>query len=62
MGLKLQVKRLMRSTLEVGQRLKIDILPRHFYSEIPSIRQLQATTAWRKPRNMSYIAGADLSS
>lgn len=59
MGLKQQMKRLMRSTFEVGQQLKIDILPRHFYSEIPSISQLRATTAWRKPRNMSYIAGAD---
>lgn len=62
MGLKQQVKRLMRSTFEVGQRLKIDILPRHFYSEIPSIKQLRATTTWRKPRNMSYITGADISS
>jgi hypothetical protein len=62
MGLKQQIKRLVRSTFEVGQQLKIDILPRHFYSEIPSIKQLRATTTWRRPRNMSYIAGADLPS
>jgi hypothetical protein len=62
MGLKQQIKRLMRSTFEVGQQFKIDILPRHFYSEIPSVKQLRATKTWRKPRSMSYIAGADISS
>ena len=62
MGLKGQIKRLMRSTFEVGQSLKFDVLPRHFYSEIPSIAQLRATKAWRKPRSMGHIAGADLSS
>lgn len=62
MGLKQQIKRLMRSTFEVGQQFKVDILPRHFYSEIPVIGQLRATKAWRRPRNMSYIAGADLAS
>ena len=60
MGLKQQIKRLMRSTFEIGQQVKIDILPRHFYSEIPSIRRLRATSTWRKPRNMNHIAGADL--
>src|ERR1700761_3604973 len=62
MGLKQQVKRLMRLTFEAGQQLKVDILPRHFYSEIPPIKRLRATTTWRRPRNMSYIAGADLAS
>jgi hypothetical protein len=62
MGLKQQVKRLMRSTFEVGQQFKIDILPRHFYSEIPSIQLLRATKTWRRPRSMNHIAGADLQS
>lgn len=52
----------MRFTFEVGQRFKVDILPRHFYSEIPSIRQLRRTQNWRKPRSMNHIAGADLQS
>ena len=60
MGLKHRVKRMMRQTFEVGQQFKIDILPRHFYSEIPHIRQLRATQAWRRPRSMRYIGGADL--
>ncbi len=62
MGLKQQVKRLMRSTFEVGQQFKIDILPRHFYSEIPSIQLLRATKTWRRPRSMNHISGADLQS
>jgi hypothetical protein len=62
MGLKQYVKKLMRSTFEVGQQFKVDILPRHFYSEIPAIGQLRTTTAWRKPRSMAFIAGADISS
>jgi hypothetical protein len=60
MGLKHWMKRLMRSTFEVGQRFKVDILPRHFYSEIPSMHQLRATTTWRRPRIMNHIAGAEL--
>jgi len=47
MSLKHHVKRLMRQTFEVAQQFKVDILPRHFYSEIPSIRQLRSTQAWR---------------
>lgn len=62
MGLKHHVKRLMRQTFEVGQQFKVDILPRHFYSEIPDIRQLRSNQAWRRPRNMGYIAGSDLQS
>ncbi len=62
MGLKHHVKRLMRQTFELGQQFKADILPRHFYSEIPDIRQLRSNQAWRRPRNMTYIAGSDLQS
>jgi Methyltransferase domain len=62
MGLKQRMKGLIRSTFEVGQRFNVDILPRHFYSEIPSIQQLRATNAWRRPRSMKHIAGADLPS
>src|SRR5215469_15127814 len=62
MGLKNHVKRLMRQGFEVGQHFKVDILPRHFYSEIPDIHQLRSNKAWRRPRNMSYITGSDLQS
>ena len=60
MAAKHQIKRLMRFTFEAGQRLKLDILPRHFYSEIPSIPLLRTTTAWRKPLSMGHISGAEI--
>jgi hypothetical protein len=62
MALKQQLKQILRRIFEVGQRFKVDILPRHFYSEIPSIPLLRSTTAWRRPLSMDRIAGADLPS
>ena len=56
-SLKTHSKLLLRSTFEIGQRLKFDILPRHFYSEIPDIRTLRGTASWRKPRSFKGILG-----
>jgi hypothetical protein len=53
---------MLRRIFEVGQRFQVDILPRHFYSEIPSISLLRSTTAWRRPLSMNGIAGADVQS
>jgi Methyltransferase domain len=53
------VKRLMARAFVVGQRLGVDVLPRHFYSEIPDIRKLRRTSHWRKPYSMIGVAGAD---
>jgi len=50
-------KGLLQGTFHVGQRFGFDILPRHFYSEIPDIRTLQKATAWRKPRSFSGVRG-----
>jgi Methyltransferase domain len=55
--LKNQAKRLTRIAFEVGQRFKVDILPRHFYSEIPDIRTLRSTTQWKAPRSMNGVRG-----
>jgi hypothetical protein len=55
--LKNQSKRLMRIAFEVGQRFKVDILPRHFYSEIPDIRLLRSSSQWKAPRTMTGIRG-----
>lgn len=41
------------------QRLGVDVLPRHFYSEIPDIAKLRATTDWRRPYSMIGVNGAD---
>src|SRR5436190_18274950 len=53
------IKRLLAKSFAVGQRLGLDILPRHFYSEIPDLRKLRRTTHWRKPYSMIGVAGAD---
>lgn len=55
--LKTRSKNLLRSAFEIGQRFRIDILPRHFYSEIPNIRTLRGTTSWRKPRSFRGVLG-----
>lgn len=48
-----------RTLFEQGQRFGVNISRDHFYSNIPNIAQLKATTHWRKPRSMLGIAGAD---
>jgi predicted O-methyltransferase YrrM len=41
----------------VGQRFGFDLLPRHWYSEVPNVRQLQSQTAWRRPMSMVGVNG-----
>jgi hypothetical protein len=50
-------KDLLRTAFEAGQRLGVDILPRHFYSEIPDIRVLRNSSQWRLPRSFEGILG-----
>jgi hypothetical protein len=54
-AVKLAGKRLLRVLFELGQRFGVDLLPRHFYSEIPDIRLLKATREWRRPFSMYGI-------
>jgi predicted O-methyltransferase YrrM len=54
--LKTQSKQLLRNLFELGQRFNIDILPRHFYSEIPDIHTLRSTTHWRSPRSFVGVS------
>jgi predicted O-methyltransferase YrrM len=54
-SLKTHGKQLLRSAFEFGQRLKFDLLPRHFYSEIPDMRTLRGTASWRKARSFTGI-------
>jgi hypothetical protein len=53
-------KRGLRTTLELGQRIGLSILPRHFYSEVPDFRALRRDTRWRRPRSMVGVSGTDL--
>ena len=52
-------KRGLRRLFEVGQRFGVDILPRHFYSEVPSIDDLRRDRAWMAPRSMVGVGGAE---
>src|SRR5215472_10718570 len=53
--LKTQIKHSMRIAFEVGQRFKVDILPLHFYSEVPDIRLLRSSQQWRSPRTVHGV-------
>lgn len=53
------LKSLIGRVFHLGQHLGWDILPRHFYSEIPDIRQLKKSTSWRRPYTMHRVLGAD---
>jgi hypothetical protein len=52
-------KRELRRLFETGQRFGLDILPRHYYSEIPCIRELLEDATWKLPRSMHGVHGAD---
>jgi hypothetical protein len=54
--LKNERKHLLHATFELGQRCKLDILPRHFYSEIPDLHDLRKSHHWRAPRSFQSIA------
>jgi hypothetical protein len=44
----------------VGQRVGVDVLPRHIYSEIPNIRALKQNRSWQRPHSLVDVAGADI--
>ncbi|MCU1274294.1 MAG: hypothetical protein JWO48_1725 [Bryobacterales bacterium] len=55
-------KRCSYRMFRLGQRLGVDVLPRHFYSSIPDVRALSGSTYWRNPMDMVGIAGVDIPS
>lgn len=52
--------RVLRRVFELGQRIGVDVLPRHYYSGIPDIARLRATSDWRRPFAMVGVAGASI--
>jgi hypothetical protein len=56
-----RLKDIFKDTLvrmfHLGQRFGVDVLPRHFYSEIPSIAKLRATEHWRQSYTMVGVQG-----
>jgi len=55
-----QLKSSLHGLFLLGQRLGLDILPRHFYSAIPEIRELQRSESWKRPSSMTGVTGADI--
>jgi hypothetical protein len=53
-------KRALRKTFEGGQRIGVDVLPRHFYSSIPDIKELRQSSTWRRPRTLHSVAGSSI--
>jgi hypothetical protein len=58
--LKDYAKRAMRISFEAFQKVGIDVLPRHFYSEIPNISELRKSVQWRQKLDMHGVPGAEL--
>jgi predicted O-methyltransferase YrrM len=54
------IRKGIRKGFELGQRVGLDLLPRHFYSSIPSVHQLRATNRWRPPRTLVGVNGIDI--
>jgi hypothetical protein len=52
-------KRRLRRLFELGQRGGVDILPRHFYSSVPDIRELGRNEHWKLPHSLVGVRGAD---
>lgn len=63
------ISRRLRNTIKsnlhraflLGQKLGVDVLPRHFYSTIPDVNELKRTDWWRKPWSMAGVSGSDVS-
>ena len=53
-------KACLRRLFELGQRVGLDILPRHFYSQVPDVRALRGSASWRRPYRMDGVLGADV--
>lgn len=57
-----QMKSGLHRLFVLGQRLGWDVLPRHFYSAIPDVRELRRSESWKRPSSMTGVAGADVDS
>ena len=55
-----QGRRALRAVFELGQRVGVDVLPRHFYSAVPDMAALGHSTQWRTPHSMAGVTGADI--
>lgn len=54
------MKKALHGVFASGQKLNLDILPRHFYSAIPDLKQLRADSSWRVASEMPGVRGTEL--
>jgi hypothetical protein len=52
-------KDLLHAVFRLAQCVGFDVLPRHFYSSIPDLRELSTHDGWRVPSAMAGVAGMD---
>jgi Methyltransferase domain len=55
-----KAQRFFHALFVFGQHFGVDILPRHFYSEIPDFRELRKSETWKAPRSMYGVRGVDV--
>lgn len=53
-------KRALFRVFALGQRVGVDILPRHFYSSVPDVHELATSSHWRAASEMPGVRGTDL--
>lgn len=61
-NVKVFFKKRLRGLFEFGQKVGVDVLPRHFYSEIPNIAELKKSDHWKQPFSMAGVHGRDIGS
>ncbi len=59
-GTKNYFKRILRKGFELMQRAKVNVLPIHFYSQIPVIHELKKDLYWKKPYSLHKIYGTEI--
>jgi hypothetical protein len=58
-SLKRKFKLLLRLLFERAQAVGLEVLPRHYYSEIPDIAALRADRGWRQPFSFVGVRGVE---
>jgi hypothetical protein len=53
-------KKSLHAAFAMGQRAGFDVLPRHFYSQIPDLAALRRSSSWRAPASMTGVRGTDI--
>jgi hypothetical protein len=55
--LKNVAKQQLHRLFDAAQHVGLNLLPRHFYSPIPDLRELRRTQGWKRPRQMRSVPG-----